>query len=223
MRTKAQRERTRRAWQFGAEAEAVKLLPCIVQGHAKAGRCIYRTALVDHVEQHVSDPSHIVTCGASGGRMDIVPKCRKHHTEFHTIGVISFGEKYGLDLRALADERALEWPRPLGIRGLADRASWHWRHDEGQVMLDDSPGPDIEGYDERALMAWVRRRMAAERDRLYSIAFDDVDGARTADECEEYSARHTLLMRVVLDDMGWDYHERWSAAHALCTAAGWPS
>jgi hypothetical protein len=43
-----------------------------------------------------SDASHIISRGAGGGDhpFNVLPKCRKHHTEWHTIGWYRFLGKY---------------------------------------------------------------------------------------------------------------------------------
>jgi hypothetical protein len=46
-----------------------------------------------------ADPSHIKTVGAGGADTgdNVKPLCRFHHTEWHTIGRITFCRKYVLD------------------------------------------------------------------------------------------------------------------------------
>lgn len=50
---------------------------------------------------------HVRSAATAGTGMkpsdaDTVPLCSTHHDEFHRIGVISFRDKYGVDLRSLA-------------------------------------------------------------------------------------------------------------------------
>ena len=50
---------------------------------------------------------HVKTRGAGGDdRGNLVPLCRQHHREQHTIGIRSFGRKYGVDLLAHAQHLA---------------------------------------------------------------------------------------------------------------------
>lgn len=43
------------------------------------------------------DPHHVRSRGAGGrDHKNIVPLCRKHHTELHTIGKVTFEDKYKL-------------------------------------------------------------------------------------------------------------------------------
>jgi hypothetical protein len=52
-----------------------------------------------------SDPHHVKSRGAGGkDERNIVPLCRVHHTEGHTIGWKTFQKKYGLDLKTVAVE-----------------------------------------------------------------------------------------------------------------------
>ena len=52
-----------------------------------------------------SDPHHVRSKGAGGrDRSNLVPLCRIHHTECHTIGRITFEDKYKLgSLRTRAE------------------------------------------------------------------------------------------------------------------------
>ena len=50
-----------------------------------------------------SECAHIKSRGAGGkDERNIVPLCRSHHREQHTIGIQSFAAKYGLDLPLIA-------------------------------------------------------------------------------------------------------------------------
>lgn len=76
---------------FGPLAEHVRHLPCLVC--AKDGW---------------SDPAHVRSRGASAGAWlesgdgNLVPLCRRHHEEQHRIGILSFQERYSVDLAAKA-------------------------------------------------------------------------------------------------------------------------
>jgi len=53
-----------------------------------------------------SDPHHVRTRGAGGkDNANLVPLCREHHQELHTIGVLTFEDKYKLGcLRMRAEQ-----------------------------------------------------------------------------------------------------------------------
>lgn len=44
------------------------------------------------------DAAHVQTRGSGGTDFAVVPLCRKHHTEQHTIGIRTFEEKHGVNL-----------------------------------------------------------------------------------------------------------------------------
>jgi len=211
MRNRAKRERDHRAryaLTFGLEADGVRAAHCIAERETTEAdgrcRCVCRTKLVDFELMTVRDPAHIISVGAGGGRFDLVSLCSAHHGQQHQMGIDSFAALYGLDLRALADEQALAHEAPLGIQGLASR--WAWWHTVVDVRAEyvNAPGPDLEGYDLAALLAWTRRRMA----RTYS---------------ESSLLREDMACDVVYDLLGLE-QDRWSdALWALCAAAGWPS
>jgi hypothetical protein len=113
---------------FGEEARTVRALPCLV-----AGCCM-----------GPSEPAHVKSRGAGGGRFDIVPLCHAHHREQHSRGIRTFAKLYGLDLRLEADRVALEHSEPLGLRGVAAR--WGTA---GERPLDS--------YEHAALLGWARR------------------------------------------------------------------
>jgi len=49
------------------------------------------------------DAAHVRTRGASGGEYDnLVPLCRHHHIEQHTIGIHTFQRKWQVNLRDIA-------------------------------------------------------------------------------------------------------------------------
>lgn len=90
-RIKARRKGARRAEvkfakQFGSVwyVSRVCAMPCLVCG------------------QLPSDPHHVRTVGAGGTWRDLVPLCRRHHTECHTVGVQTFTDRYDVDLHAHA-------------------------------------------------------------------------------------------------------------------------
>lgn len=64
------------------------------------------------------DPAHLPRVKSHGDVENIVPLCRVHHVEQHTIGRESFALKYALDLLALAREywrrylEVLRWETP---------------------------------------------------------------------------------------------------------------
>lgn len=56
----------------------------------------------------ICDPAHVQTKGSVGTTGDvgnIVPLCRQHHSEQHSIGIKTFQTKYKIDMKA----RALEY------------------------------------------------------------------------------------------------------------------
>lgn len=53
------------------------------------------------------DPDHVTSRGARGkDHANVVPLCRGHHDERHTIGIRTFEKRYGLDLEAEAKKVA---------------------------------------------------------------------------------------------------------------------
>jgi hypothetical protein len=50
------------------------------------------------------DPHHTVSRGAGGSDKTCIPLCREHHVEIHAIGIITFQEKYGLDIKKWLSE-----------------------------------------------------------------------------------------------------------------------
>lgn len=51
----------------------------------------------------VSDPHHVKSRGAGGPDAEnLVPFCREHHSECHTIGIIEFQLRYNVDLKSIA-------------------------------------------------------------------------------------------------------------------------
>jgi len=68
--------------------EHVRGLPCIV---CQSGPC---------------DPHHVRSRASGGGDeiSNLVPLCRNHHTQIHSIGRTSFQKKYGLNLQPEGEE-----------------------------------------------------------------------------------------------------------------------
>lgn len=53
------------------------------------------------------DACHVKTRGAGGADLgNLVPMCRAHHTEQHTLGIRSFQRKHGVDMKAEAQRLA---------------------------------------------------------------------------------------------------------------------
>jgi hypothetical protein len=59
-----------------------------------------RCAVVGCAQIYI-DPHHLVTRGAGGSDYTVVPLCRTHHAEVHTIGKKRFEDEHGLDLYAV--------------------------------------------------------------------------------------------------------------------------
>ncbi len=201
---------------FGEEAKTVRALPCLAAG---CNAC-------------PSEPAHVKSRGAGGGRFDIVPLCHAHHREQHSRGVRTFAKIYGLDLRAEADRIALEHSEPLGIRGLFRR----WAVGDGHLItttaeewtvaeaMADRGGADyqgtatgegrpgawlvapLSGYELDALLGWVRRSLerspAGKAARQLGQREHEIRGAMLLD----------LDLPLSINDLG-----------ALANAAGWPS
>ncbi len=95
-------------WKSPAHCTFVRSHECIVSG------CTRRPIEVAHVRignvggigRKPSDYYTVSLCGGLDG----------HHAESHRIGDQSFQKKYGLDLRALADEFAAASPKAMQIR-----------------------------------------------------------------------------------------------------------
>ena len=94
-RSNSARKRKRYTIAFGSKADWVRSLPCLVCGAVP------------------SDPAHVRSRGAGGTAADIVPLCRAHHSEQHAVGVRTFSERHGLDLRAEADGLEEVWTREV--------------------------------------------------------------------------------------------------------------
>lgn len=90
----SRRRKKRNQSQFGPKAEWIRTLPC---------RACARSA--------PSDPAHVRSRGSLGEESVhwLVPLCRLCHQAQHSEGVITFGLRRGLDLRALAEEYEKLW------------------------------------------------------------------------------------------------------------------
>jgi len=223
----AKRTRERHARNFGAEADAVRGMPCACL--AKIGEWRWGDGVLGEdwaLCKGAIEPAHIVSRGAGGGRFDIVPFCSHHHADQHQHGIRTLAAGYGLDLRAEADRVALGHERPLGIRGLADRWTGssecgheHERADSGQVVHRGyvwgvgyqyfectAAGPALDTYETDALRGWLVRRMAIDFATLDNTTHADRDGL-------------VELIEAELIEAALDIEDAW----ALCEWAGWPS
>ena len=82
-----ERRAARRAEEFGPLAQYCRELPCC--------GC-HRPA--------PSDPAHIRSRGAGGkDRANVVPLCRECHQLQHQVGILTFAERKGINLQAIAD------------------------------------------------------------------------------------------------------------------------
>ena len=193
----AKRKRERHARNFGAEADAVRGMPCLVAIVDNRTPCSGQEIVYGDEIELGSEPAHVVSRGASGGRFDIIPLCQAHHAEQHQHGVKTFAAKYVLDLRAEADRVALGHERPLGIRGLADQWFAH-QADAWDKALD--------AYETDALRGWLVRRMAIDFATLDNTTHADRDGL-------------VELIEAELIEAALDIEDAW----ALCEWAGWPT
>ena len=97
-RFNAKRRVARHVRDYGEQAERCRELPCSVWG-----RVCHRPPRV-FCSFGACEPHHEPPRSCGGRDRDTVPLCTAHHVERHTIGVDSFNEKYGVDLRGLAAE-----------------------------------------------------------------------------------------------------------------------
>jgi len=81
----------------GPQAKRCRTLACCVP------RC-----RAYYVQAHHSETGGM---GMKGPDSSCVPVCIAHHTELHTGGHLTFQEKYGIDLKAIA-ERLAEGMKP---------------------------------------------------------------------------------------------------------------
>jgi hypothetical protein len=178
----------RYARDFGDEAAIVRAMPCLVTGATP------------------SDPAHVTSRGAGGGRFDLVPLSPALHRQQHLVGVDSFAGCYRLDLRAEADRVALAHPLPLGLRGVAlrwvkERLRWRRaqaaardlvRSDGAELvavcrLVDEILAIEVLGawtdealtdYEAEALFGYVRRR------GVEGLALTESQGAELLAEAE---------------------------------------
>lgn len=74
------RLKARRAACFGPQAALCRSMPCLA---CWATPC---------------DPHHVLSRGAGGLDCHCVPLCRKHHSQFHSLGRLGFEQAWGVDL-----------------------------------------------------------------------------------------------------------------------------
>lgn len=216
-----ERKTKRYARDFGDEADLVRALPCLITGTTP------------------SEPAHVTSRGAGGGRFDLVPLSPEMHRQQHEVGILSFQACHNLDLREIADRIALEHPEPLGIRGLAKAFDsdgvlvgrpcpaclggllayaglWRaWAQCKDPKCGYRYPSGDATPDRDRAdLLGWVRRRLAllGEENRR---AAGEYYGAFPLGESFREDAAEAIADALNLDDV--------SSATALCEASGWPS
>ena len=77
--------------QYGAHAERIREMPCLIQTYGGFG-C--EGQVVAH---------HAVSRGAGGLAKDLTPLCNAHHLEVHQHGAKTFMCRHLLDLKAEAD------------------------------------------------------------------------------------------------------------------------
>ena len=75
----------------------VSALPCVVCGE---GPC---------------DAAHVRSRGAGGKACDIAPLCRDCHRLQHDLGIVTFGNLYGLSLRDAASRTWASWQALQGV------------------------------------------------------------------------------------------------------------
>ena len=195
----AKRTRERHARNFGAEADAVRGMPCL------AATGSYWSSWGDCCGP--LDPAHVVARGMGGvnsDRFKIVPLCRRHHEaagEANTSKREAFEAEHGIDLLAAADQVALGHERPLGIRGLADRCK---------------SGEMADVYEVDALRGWLTRRMAEYVEACTKAGIGPWDAS-------ELGHMDDMASWMALDLFDDDDADGQSKARALCEWAGWPS
>lgn len=86
---------------FGAHADFVRSLPCIVRRvHPRLRTPCFGLVVACHFQSR----------GAGGDRFSLFPACQGHHQEQHQVGIVSFQELYELDLAREVEEICLEDP-----------------------------------------------------------------------------------------------------------------
>lgn len=98
------RKRTGR-WRSIAHCNYVRGHECSVPG------CVARPIEVAHVRRG-SDGG----IGRKPSDWNVLSLCRDHHSEQHRIGEESFEQRYGIDLRRVADTFAIASPRAMQIK-----------------------------------------------------------------------------------------------------------
>jgi hypothetical protein len=215
-RTNKNRRAKLYARNFGAEAEALRELPCVVASHGKRHRCSGPIQMAHVVARGMG--------GAKGGRFDVVPLCAKAHansSEARTPKREVFELHHEVDLRAQADRLALEHERPLGILGLADR----WVELCGaEFAIDDETGDilQLSAYERAALLGWVRREMAREVERRTMAAYVGAYERRAYAPLGRDALAHHIA-QVLGGAFVEDLHGEHGLAWTLCEEAGWPS
>jgi hypothetical protein len=252
MKTNTARARKQKARNYGAEADLVRAMDCIVHTAADDSGmtdgqllAIGWTACRGAACAAHSEPRK--RGGVGEGRMRLFPACAVHHAEAgensHIHGPSSkrrkFENLYCVNVGERADAIALGHEPPLGIRGLAARwVDWRDNYLEYMDRLRTSPATDVpeplEGYDKAALFGWVRRRMEREVGTRRDLRLgtpsrpdyrpgDDWDGRE--DDCG------LALSFAVGCDLGGVFQGPDSdeldggqyVTDSLCQVAGWPS
>jgi len=211
---------------FGEEAEAVWMLPCLCW----ARTCTWNRDRCrgDVVAAHVTARG---MGGDKGGRFDLVPLCDAHHREAgeaRTSERAAFEARYGLDLRKLADDAAASHAPPLGIRGLAQRilAVGCGEHEEHRIGLGDdgtaramffghvwgvgnryfacSNAEPLDTYETDALLGWVRRECEREAERRRARRCEVLGLGPDLDAPVEYDSDREALAAHVAAALGFD-------------------
>ena len=229
---------------FGAEADAVRAMPCVVDAAKTDQRLNVAGAWREDgwcmgpvQAAHVLEARKMGACG--GDRFGLAPLCATHHPEAGERGTsqrAAFEARYGLDLDGEADRIALEHERPLGIRGLADRwASGRAAaleamgvHGDGateQSLLEWAFQDDEHGGE--ALLGWVRRELERETDRRCARRCKSLDLGPDWSGRVDWDSDRLALAYHVGQTLGGALEDPNLALH-LCAAAadrfgGWPA
>lgn len=81
---KRKRQRFARAYGSSDNVERIQAMPCVICGRSP------------------SEAAHVRSRGAGGTWRDIVPLCRDHHREQHTVGLRTFEATHAVDLARIA-------------------------------------------------------------------------------------------------------------------------
>lgn len=76
-------------------------------GHLRWVRQQFQCAIAGKTNHECYGPieaHHVTTRGAGGSDMEVVPLCSRAHMLGHSMGWITFGERYGVDLEKMAAE-----------------------------------------------------------------------------------------------------------------------